>query len=142
MIKEAEVLNSLPSVKISLRFQGGRFDPDEITERLGIEPTTTFRPGDPITEDGEGRRRRDGWRLAVKERETLEIGPILEELRGHVAVPGSVVRKLCADLGVGAVVVCSVLQRGHETAPALVFPADFIGWISDLGASLELDVWT
>ena len=46
-----------PVVRLDLRFYGETFDPDEITRQLGIEPTTAFRPDDPITPDGEGRRR-------------------------------------------------------------------------------------
>jgi len=42
----------LPTVSFYFRFYGESFDPDEITRRLGIEPITHFRPGDPITEDG------------------------------------------------------------------------------------------
>lgn len=131
---------TLPSIQMSLRFRGEHFDPDEISRRVGIEPTTTFIPGDPISANGAGRRRRPGWKLAV-EAETLELGDLLTQFRDRVSVPGAVVKEVCADLGVTAVVTCSVLQRGHESTPALIFTADFLGWVSGLGASLDVDMW-
>jgi len=142
MIADAPALDSLPSIQLSLRFQGESFDPDEITRRMGIEPTTSFMPGDPIAADGSGRRRRYGWRLAVEERETLELGTLLSDLQNRVGVSGTTVRQICADLGVTAVITCSVLQRGYESSPVLIFPPDFIDWVSGLGASLDVDIWT
>lgn len=77
MTADAPRSGSLPSIQLSLRFQAESFDPDEITRRLGIEPTTISMPGAPITPDGLGRGRRYGWKLAVEERETLELGTLL-----------------------------------------------------------------
>jgi hypothetical protein len=130
----------LPIVMLCFRFYGDSFDPEEITRQLGIEPTSQFRPGDPITKDGQGRRRHYGWRLRVGDRETLQVDDIIQEFRGRVDVPSSVVRQLCRDLNIEAAVLCGVRQGDYETTPALVFPPDFIGWVSEMGASLEVDV--
>lgn len=43
----------LPTIRLYFCFHG-ELDPDEITRRLGIKPTTHFRPGDPITKDARG----------------------------------------------------------------------------------------
>jgi hypothetical protein len=131
----------LPSIQLSLRFEGEDFDPDEITRRVGIEPTNTFRVGDPITSGGEGRRRRPGWRLAAEERAGLDLDGMLVAFQDLVQISPPVVRQLCHDLDVAAVVACSVLQRGYETAPALTFTPEFLGWTSELGASLDVDIW-
>ena len=131
----------LPTVKIYFRFYGESFDPDEITRRLGIEPTIHFRPGDPITKDGQGSRRGYGWMIKIGGRETLEIDDILQELRERVNVSSATIRQLCNDLGVEAVVVCGVGQHeSAETTPALFFPVDFIEWVAEMGASLNVDM--
>lgn len=130
----------LPKVLLCFRFYGEEFDPDEITRRLGLEPTSIFRPGDPITTDGRGRRRRFGWRLKVGYRETLELDGLIGEFRDLVDVPGALVRQICDELDVEAVVLCGVLQGDSEILPALAFPADFLEWVSRLGASLDVDV--
>lgn len=135
------VLERLPSVRLYFRFRGESFDPDAITQRLGISPTTHYRPGDPITKDGQGRRRGFGWMVKVNEVETLEIDAMLRELQERVDVPSSVVRKLCDDLQVEPVVICGVGQHADAiTTPTLFFPVDFLHWLADMGASLEVDV--
>lgn len=131
----------LPTVRLFFRFYGESFDPDEITRRLGIEPTYKFGPGDSVTEDGRGRRRHSGWMIEVGGQETIEIDALLQELRKSVEVSAEAVRQLCDDLGVEAVVLCGVGQ--HEdaiTTPALSFPTDFLEWVAEMGASLDVDV--
>jgi Domain of unknown function (DUF4279) len=131
----------LPTVSFYFRFYGDSFDPDEITRRLGIEPTTQFRPGDPITEDGKGRRRHHGWMVKIGERETLKVDDLLRELRERISVSSETIRQVCNDLNVNPVVVCGVRQ--HETAettPALMFPADFVAWVAEIDASIDVDV--
>jgi hypothetical protein len=123
------------------RFYGDSFDPDEITRRLGIQPTIRFRPGDPITKDGQGRRRGYGWMLKVDGRDTIEIADMLHELQQRVSVPAQKVREVCSDLGVEPVVICGVGQHEDaDTTPALFFPADFIEWLNEMSASLNVDI--
>ena len=79
--------------------------------------------------------------VKVNEIETLEIDAMLRELQERVNVSSSLVRNLCDDLQVEPVVICGVGQ--HEdaiTTPALFFPVDFLHWLADMGASLEVDV--
>jgi hypothetical protein len=73
--------------------------------------------------------------------ETIEIDELLREFRQRIDVSADAVREACKDLRVKAVILCGVLQ--HEdavTTPNLEFPADFLGWIAELGASLDVDV--
>lgn len=131
----------LPTVSLYFRFYGASFDPDEITRRLGIEPTTRFRPGEPITKDGRGRRRGYGWWVQVGDVETLEIDDLLRQFRDRVDVSPSTVRQMCDDLGLELIVVCGVRQHASaESTPTLFFPADFLGWLAELGAALNVDV--
>jgi len=136
------VVENLPRVSLYLRFYGDIFDPDEITRRLGLEPTSRFRPGDPITEDGRGRRRGYGWFLKIGPQETLDIDDLLHEFREQVAVSPQVVRRLCRDLNLDLVVVCGVGGGGADTLPATFFPTEFLDWTVELGASLNVDVIT
>lgn len=137
---------TLPVVRLYLRFYsensdpGEHFDPDEITRRLGIEPTTQFRPGDPITKDGEGRRRRSGWMLKIVEEETLEIDEMLQEVKERLDDARALVPQICKDLQVSAVILCGVLRNDSVLMPALNFPPSFINWADTLGASINVDV--
>jgi len=130
----------LANVQIYFRFYGESFDPDEITQRLGIEPTLKFRPGDPITSDGRGRRRRYGWAVKVGGYDTIEIDGMLQELREQVSVSSFLVRKVCKDLDIEPVIVCGVGAERADIMPALYFPTDFLRWAAEMGASLDVDV--
>jgi hypothetical protein len=131
----------LPSVRIYFCLQGQSFDPEEVTRRLGIKPTASFRPGDPITKDGQGHRLGYGWMLKVGEHETIEIDDLLRELQETLSGPTTFIKELCDDLGLKPVVICGVGQ--HESAtttPTLFFPADFVNWLAEIEASLDVDV--
>jgi hypothetical protein len=130
----------LPSISIYFRFYGESFDPKEITQRLHVEPTIQFQPGDPIVEGLPGRRTRNGWMVKIGPLQTIEIQAMLDELKTCVNIPGTVVRQACIELDVEAVIVCGVLQPPSTPSPHLKFPPEFLEWASALGASIEIDV--
>jgi hypothetical protein len=132
-------LEHSPSVGIYFRFYGASFDPDEITRRLETEPTSYYRAGDPVA----GRtipHRQDGWMIKIGPRETVEIEELLRELQERVDIPGVMVKQLCTDLQVRAVVVCAIVQPTSALTPALEFPASFLEWAANKGASINVDV--
>lgn len=47
----------------TLRFFGDDLDPDELSGLLGCSPTRSHRKGDPVTKDGRGSHRTNGWLL-------------------------------------------------------------------------------
>ena len=133
--------SKLPRVSLYFRFYGETFDPDEITKRLGIKPTTSFRPGDPITKDGQGIRRGYGWMLKADGTDPFKIDELLQEFRRRVSVSAESVRQVCRDLSVELVIVCGVGINDLETsAPDLFFPSEFLSWATELGASLNVDI--
>jgi Domain of unknown function (DUF4279) len=135
-----------PVVSLYLRFYsensdpGEHFDPGEITRRLGIEPSTQFRPGDPITEDGEGRRRRSGWMVKFAEQETLQIEEMLDGLKKQIGASGAAVPQICKDLKVQAVILCGVRRNDSDSMPALNFSPSFTGWAASLELSINVDI--
>lgn len=132
--------SQLPAIGLYFRFYGETFDPDEITRRLGIEPTISFRPGDPITEDGQGERQGCGWMVKLS-REALVIDDLLQEFRQRLdVISADTVKQLCRDLRVELVILCGVGMGDAETTPGLYFPSEFLEWVAELGASLNVDV--
>lgn len=129
-----------PKVKLYFRFYGASFEPDEITRRLGVAPTLQRRPGDPLTSDGRGRARDYSWMVKIGPSETLDIEDMLLELRKRVDISPDTVKKLCADLELDLVIVCGVSGEEADTMPAMFFPTEFLEWVVELGASLNVDV--
>jgi hypothetical protein len=134
------VIKNSPRVSLYFRFYGDSFDPDEFTRRLGIKPTHSFQPGDPITADGHGRRRESGWWIKVGPEKTLDIEEMLRELRERVSVSPEVVRQTCSDLNADLVIVCGVGAEDADTMPTMFFTTEFLEWVVELGASLNVDV--
>lgn len=117
---------------------GPFFDPDLVTARLGVEPTSRYRSGDP-TPGGFGRRRRDGWIVRIGPRETLDVAAMLDELRGRLTVSSAVVRETCGELGLVPDIECAVSPTSRLT-PIITFPPEIVAWVNDLGASIDVDV--
>ena len=72
--------------------------------------------------------------------ETLDIEGMLRELRERVDVSPEAVKQLCADLKLDLVIVCGVSCEEADTTPAMFFPTEFLSWVVELGASLNVDV--
>ena len=146
MVENSSKTEPLPIVRLYLRFYsensdpGEHFDPDEITRRLGIRPTTHFRPGDPITKDGEGRRRRSGWMLKIADKESLHIDGMLQQMREKIGPVETEIPQICKDLQVQAVILCGVLRNDSALMPALNFSSDFVSWADTIEASINVDV--
>jgi hypothetical protein len=133
--------SKVPRVNLYFRFYGEAFDPDEITKRLGVESTDSFRSGDPITKDGKGKWPHYGWIIEVEGSNPWENNDLLQEFRQRVTVSPETVRRLCRDLNLDAVVICGVgIRDATEPAPDLYFPNEFLEWVAELGASLNVDV--
>jgi len=130
----------LPNVGLYFRFYGEAFDPDEITRRLGIEPTAQRRPGDPITRDGRGKYRDYSWMVKVGPCATVEIDALLQELRERITVSPTDVRQLCQDLDVELVIICGVGMAKAEDLPVTYFPQDFVKWAAEFEAAINVDV--
>lgn len=134
------VVTNYPDVKLYFRFYGESFDPDEITRRLGIEPTAQRRPGDPLTKDGRGICRDYSWMVKIGPSETLYIDDMLIEFRERISVSAAEVRQLCQDLNLELVIVCGVGMGTADDLPVTYFPQDFVKWAAEMNAAINVDI--
>jgi hypothetical protein len=130
--------DALPIIKVSFRLRGASFDPAEVTSRVGLAPTLTYRAGDPISR-GLGKRREDGWVMQIGPRATLEIATMLGELRDLIAVAPALLREACADLGLTPVIYCPI-ELTSRLAPSVMIPQDIVAWAAELDAAVDIDV--
>lgn len=74
-------------------------------------------------------------------RDALEIDDLLQEFWQRLeVVDADTVKQLCRDLGVELVILCGVGMGNAETTPGMLFPNEFLKWVTELGASLNVDV--
>jgi hypothetical protein len=140
------VSKELPNISLYLRFYGEGFDPSRITKRLGIAPTSAYRAGESIAPEATARsslktiHRRDGWFLKVGPYGQIDIEGIIQELKDQVGLAAAHVKDISDELDIEAVVLCGVLQPTSAPAPSLRFPPEFLQWVAEMGAILEVDV--
>lgn len=68
------IIQRLPTVWVSLDVLDGGVDPDIITKRLGVEPTSYHRAGE-ARHKGQGRWSQDRWRVTIGPYDTWKMGP-------------------------------------------------------------------
>jgi hypothetical protein len=130
--------DGLPSVWLSFDLVGGPFDPDVISARLGVAPSSQHRTGDPI-HLGRGRRRHDRWRVTVGPKGTLEIGEMIDELRRRLQPATSALQEVCAEFGLRPLIICAVEPTSSKT-PNILFPSAFVRWAAEIRCGISVDV--
>lgn len=127
----------LPVVSVSLWIQGTSFDPVDITNRVGIEPTISHRTGDPASL---GRtQRRDAWAVRIGPRETLELEPLVKELIEQIGARTTQIRETCSELDLELCLSCPIVPKS-TLIPSIHLSPDVLEWIVRLGAHLDIDV--
>jgi hypothetical protein len=123
---------------VALEREGKTFNPDYVTEILGVLPTQHNRIGDSILH-GKGRRTYDRWRVSVGPVETIEIEPMLDEVVGRFSDCGDRLPQVCDEIGVEPVLMCRVEPKSAET-PAITFPVEIVRWAADNRVALDVDI--
>ena len=123
---------------VALERDGKTFDPDYVTEALGVLPTEHNRIGDSIAH-GRGRRTYDRWRVSVGPVETLEIDTMLDDVVGRFSDCGGRLAQVGNEIGVEPVLMCRVEPKSAET-PAITFPARIVRWAADNRVALDVDI--
>lgn len=134
---------ALPEVWISfdlvaLEREGASFDPEYVTEQLGIQPTQQNRIGDSIHE-GKGRRTFVRWRISVGPVDTIKIDGMLEEVISRLRPVGDKLRAVCDVIGVEPMLTCAVEPRSAQT-PDVTFPRTVVQWAAENNVELAVDL--
>ena len=114
------------------------FDPDYVTEQLGVRPTQQNRVGDPIHKD-RGRRTFTRWRLSVGPVDTLDIKPMLSDVLIRLKPANDRLLKICSEISVEPMLTCTVEPKSAQI-PDITFPPDVVRWAAEYGVSLGVDV--
>ena len=122
----------------SLAHEPVDFDPDYVTQRLGVTPTQSNRLGDQISDHG-GRRSFTRWRLAVGPTETIDASPLFRELMDRLKPADGRLGILCRELGLAPKLTCTVAPRS-AASPDITFEKDVVEWAAANGVVLAVDL--
>jgi hypothetical protein len=137
----------LPRLDAGLKFEGverASFSLEEVTERMGIQPSVSFRKGEPRRHQspfnsGIATHGRDVWLYGVKSERSRDFGPLLESLQRDIVASPMEIKSICADLNVEVWVMIGVFTPEGASWPICVFPKEFLAWVGEIGASMDVD---
>ncbi|MBC6481736.1 MAG: DUF4279 domain-containing protein [Hormoscilla sp. GM7CHS1pb] len=115
----------------------GEFDPEEITNKVGIIPSETWRMGELIHPKGTIRHQQNGWSLKSKLEKSAELEDhvkyVLEQLQ-----PGWIpLAELCTQHD--AEIDCVIYVNGQVTA--IHFDKRIIDLVNKLNAEIDVDLY-
>ncbi len=117
---------------------GMEFDPDEVTTKVSINPTETWRKGDLINLRGTRRHQENGWSVYSKIEKSADleehINSVLEQLHaGWIPL-----LELCKCYA--AEIACVIYYR-RGSVPAIHFDPDIIAQAAKLNAEIDVDFY-
>jgi len=125
----------LPEISTRFRLQGS-FDPDDITDMLGIPPDRTWREGEarwPLL-----RWETSGWSLVVGPEQSVDLEAQLKSMLDTIEPIQDRVRAVRDRYQAEAGVFCSA--DVVDQTPAIILGAETIRRLARLGLDLDIDI--
>jgi hypothetical protein len=124
-------------ISVALSFEGGPFDPEELTARIGVHPTHSGRAGETLKFGGP--RRRDLWAIRVGPRDALDLEELLVELFEQLRPGWEQIKQVAQELRL-ELVIGFVVEIRTNTGPIAHFTPPVLAQLIDLGAALDIDL--
>lgn len=127
------------NIKASLRIMGDCFDVQRITEALGIIPSRTWNKGDSIRSSNK-KRTYTAWIYNTEIIESLDINTSIEQIKElfYSKVDNIVALRKQYKLDIS---IDFVVKIENEESPAIYFEPEFIKFIAEIGAQLDIDTY-
>jgi len=130
MTNEAEVYFAL---------YGSEFDPEEATRRIGIEPTSIKRKGEPRT------RKHSFWQISSGriEGDIIDVYQMSSALVAQLAPFAEKIASTRQALGLEGVleVVLWISTDESKSTPAIGFDHEVISFLQKVGATIDVDTY-
>lgn len=114
------------------------FDPEEVTRRLGLLPTRTWRLGDPVP----GtllRRKSTAWLIDSGKEATVDLAEQATRVLGPAFSQESAVSRLRQELGLTVTLSCAVYLENER--PDIHFSPDLLIGLTRLRAEIDVAVY-
>lgn len=126
------------TIESTFTLAGVDFDPADLTRRLGILPTRTWRLGEHV---GGSRiqMKFDGWMISSGRSVSLDLGTQVRSLLDQLCEVKVKITEAQRDLHLTAEVSCILYVEGET--PSMHFDSEVLSAIRDLQASLDFDLY-
>ena len=128
--------------RVYFALYGDDFDPDEMTEYLGIEPTSVKRKGSRIPEKFP---KTNSWELSTSEvvSEYIDVFDMATEIIGQIKHKKDLIIKAKEKFGVSPKLVAVLwfsMNEEHST-PAIGFEVETVEFLGEIGAFIDIDTY-
>lgn len=131
-----------PKIRAGFILVGHQVEPDRITQALGLQPSVTWREGEPRLAQGPLMNDTDGWAIRTDYEESLNLPSHVDRILDVVHPLSGQIRKLCSELKLEAELECVVriARSERQSVPIMNFESNVINRMADLGADLDIDI--
>lgn len=126
------------SILSSFTLTAPSFDPEDITRRIGLEPTKTWKTGDRV-QGTQIRRKHSGWVWSMPREESLDLGKQVAALLERLGPFLSRINEVREELGLDAEISCAIYIEGQT--PAVHFDRSVMSRVNQLEAEIDLDIY-
>lgn len=129
------------NVKVEFIILGNGFSPDDISDKLSIEPSLKWKRGDKINPEKHERIYKcSGWEISTEYEESFDINEQLDKILKKIENYGGVLAKLCEKDGIESR-FCIVIKIEKGQTPAMVLSRKLIEFAYAINAEIEFDVY-
>ncbi|MFC0237094.1 DUF4279 domain-containing protein [Fictibacillus phosphorivorans] len=125
-------------VKVYFSLFGDDFSINEVTRRLEITPTESYKKGDSISANSSHRRKETSWEYGTDYQNSLDVNEQLQQVINRLREKCSIINTLQAEFGLTSKIYIVIAMENGQ-APALYLEKDILTFASNIGAEIEVD---
>jgi ABC-type antimicrobial peptide transport system permease subunit len=125
-------------VKVYYSLYGDDFPINEVTRRLEITPTESYKKGNLISANSSFYRKETSWDYGTGYQYSLDVNEQLQQVMNPLRDKCSIINELQAEFGLGSIIYI-VIRMVNGQAPALYLEKDILTFASSIGAEIEVD---
>lgn len=114
------------------------FDPDEITAKVGIKPTKTWRVGDLVTPRAIIRKKHNGWRVDSQVEDSIHLEDYIKSVLEQLQPGWLPLVELCKRYD--SEIACVIYYRSGSV-PSIHFDKHLVDMAHQLNAEIDVDFY-
>jgi hypothetical protein len=118
---------------------GFECDPEEITARVGITPTETWRTGDFVTKKAVMKHKSNGWQLDSKLEQTAELEDHIKSVLEQLKPSWQSLIEISIDCYVE--ISCAIHLYSDNQLPAIHFNKEMVQEFAELNTDIDIDLY-
>lgn len=129
------------NIKAEFLILSDDFLPDDITEKLSIEPSFKWKVGEKINSEKHNRvYKSSGWEISTGYEESLDINEQLNKILYKIHSCHEVLAQLCLVENIECR-FCIVVKIENGQTPAMILSRELIKFASEINAEIEFDLY-